>query len=233
MSEEIWWKKTAWTYPAARKTKFVQEVHRAFFRKIDSLPLPRGARCLDAGCGDGNCAFKLAERGLDVVGLDFGDAILEQAKKRQRGMGVDNVHFEWGDLNSPLKYGDNEFDIVTSMHALMKVKKAKDALREFHRILKPGGYAVITITASDEEFSSWFRRYIRNNGVIKGFWDIRWLVVWNLPYVIMTKKSERRDEWRWPPETLARNMEAAGFKTLSVESVPYTHVGCSLGVFQK
>mgnify|MGYP001247259801 CR=1 FL=1 len=233
MSEAFWWKKASFSYFAARKTKFVQDMYAAFLDKIDNLDLPEGAMVLDAGCGDGNAALALAERGFDVVGLDYGEHILGQARKRQQRLNIKNVAFEFGDLNNPLKYDSDSFDLVVSVHTMMKVKEFKKSFKEFYRILKPGGRAVITSTTSRERFSSWMKRYIAQNGLIKALWDVRWLMVWTLPYVIVTKKSERHNEWRWTRDELSALMNEAGFKTIETQDVPYFHVGCAIGVFQK
>jgi ubiquinone/menaquinone biosynthesis C-methylase UbiE len=233
MPEEFWWQHAGCFYSSARMSKFVQNVHRAFFEQVDRLPLPPKPKSFDAGCGDGNSTFPQLIRGFEVTAVDFGNSVLQQAMKRQKRLGLSGVTFEVANLNHPLKYEDASFDLVTSLHVIMKVRNYKSALREFYRIVKPGGYAVISTTSSSEEFSSWFMRYVKRHGLIKGFWDVRWLVAWGVPYVLMTKKADRRNEWRWTTEDLSRHMEEAGFTTLHTEDVPYTHVGCALGVFTK
>jgi len=234
MAEDFWWKKAAFFYFLARKSQFVRNVHEAFLKRVAELPLARGSKALDAGCGDGNVTFPLAERfGYEVTAIDFGDAVLKAGVVRQKKRGTRKIVFEYGDLNNPLKYASESFDLVTSLHVLMKVANCESALKEFHRVLAPGGYAVISITSSEETFSAWLKRYLVKNGVLKGLWDLRWVIAWGIPYVLSTKTADRRNEWRWPPEMLAEKMKLAGFETLLVEEVPYIHVGCALGVFRK
>lgn len=233
MAEDFWWKKAGVFYQFAGRSGFVRNVHRAFLKRVDELKLPGGIKVLDAGCGDGNISFPLAERGFDLTGIDFGYSVLEQADKKRQKLGVKNIHFEFGDLNSPLKYPERSFDLVTSLHVIMKVKNYSLALAEFYRVLKKGGYLVISTTSSNEEFTPWFFRYIKEKGIFRAFWDARWLIAWGIPYCLMTKRSERRDEWRWTTEELKMHAQKAGFKALLSEDVPYTHVGCSLGVFVK
>lgn len=233
MAEEFWWKKAGFFYFLARKSHFVRNVHEAFLKRVDELKLPKGVTVLDAGCGDGNVTFPLERRGYTVTAIDFGDAVLAEGEKARKRLGIKNITFEFGDLNNPLKYADEAFDLVTSLHVLMKVKNCDFAIREFFRVLKPGGHCVLSITSSHETFSHWLWRYCKRNGMVQGLWDVRWLIAWGIPYVLMTKKHERRDEWRWPPEELGRRFAAAGFEVLLTEEVPYQHVGCALGVFKK
>ena len=229
----MFWNNAGIFYSSAGKSSFVKRVQKAFISRIEELNLPAGSKALDAGCGDGNITVLLARRGFNVTGIDFGRSVLARAEKRCNKIGLTETIFEYGDLNNPLKYSDGSFDLVISCHVLMKVKNIDSALKDFHRVLKPGGYAVLSITSSDEIFSSWFGRYIKKHGLIKAFWDARWLIAWGVPYVLMTKKVERRDEWRWSTDELAKHLEEAGFSTVMTEDVPYTHVGFAMGVFRK
>jgi ubiquinone/menaquinone biosynthesis C-methylase UbiE len=233
MAEEFWWKRAGMFYAAARRSEFVKNVHRAFLKRVDELNLPAGTKVLDAGCGDGNISFPLAQRGFEVTGIDFGDSVLRQARKRQKRLGIQNARFEFGDLNYSLRYPDSSFGLITSTHVIMKVKNYACAFSEFYRLLRPGGYLVISTTSSNETFTSWFARYIKKHGLPRSLWDVRWLIAWGVPYCLFTRRSERRDEWRWPPAELERHSVEAGFKTVVTEEVAYTHVGCALGVFRK
>jgi len=233
MAEDFWWKKAGFFYFLARKSHLVRNVHTAFLKRVDELKLPKGIRVLEAGCGDGNVTFPLAEHGYDITAIDFGDAVLKQGEIKREKLAIENIVFEFGDLNNPLKYNDEEFDLVTSLHVIMKVKNYENALKEFHRVLKPGGYVVLSTTSSDETFTHWLFGRMKFEGFFKPLWDVRWIIAWGIPYALMTKRSERRDEWRWTTEELQDKFENVGFETVLTEEVPYTHVGCALGVFRK
>lgn len=73
MNDELWWKdffRGPWEqvqlpgYPEQRTSAEV-----AF--TIDALQLRSGARILDIPCGEGRHAIELAQRGFDVMGIDF------------------------------------------------------------------------------------------------------------------------------------------------------------------
>jgi ubiquinone/menaquinone biosynthesis C-methylase UbiE len=115
----------------------------------------------------------------------------------------------------------------------MKIESVDVALKEFHRVLKSGGKMVISTTPDSYTITEWLRRYVREHGLLKALWDIRWLVVWAIPYFVFTERSERRQEHRWGEKAFAGHLKLAGFRTLHMERVPYIHVGCIIGIFEK
>jgi SAM-dependent methyltransferase len=100
--------------------------------------LKPGLSVVDCGCGPGTITIGIAERVAPgkVVGVDFGEsqiAIAQQAK-------VNNLTFQTANCYA-LPFHDNSFDRVFS-HALMEhLSEPVKAVREFHRVLKPGGIA--------------------------------------------------------------------------------------------
>jgi ubiquinone/menaquinone biosynthesis C-methylase UbiE len=234
MSEEFWWRHCGFFYNSARRCHLVQNVHRAFFRHVDSLGLPPGIKAFDAGCGSGSSTFPLAHRGLDVLAVDFGESVLRQAiKENESRHHCTNLRFELMDLSRPLPLPDSSVDLVTSLHCIMKIPNVDDTLAEFFRILKPGGHAVISTTPDNYTIVQWLKRYAAGRGWLRTAWDIRWLAAWAVPYFVFTRRSERRGEHRWDENHFARHLEKAGFVTRVIERVPYINVGCVVGVFSK
>jgi ubiquinone/menaquinone biosynthesis C-methylase UbiE len=212
----------------------VQNIHAAFFRNVDSLNLPAGTKALDAGCGTGSSTFPLAKRGFDVLGVDFGRSVLERAIwLNSTKHGFRNIDFGLMDLSKRFPIDDETFDFVGSLHCIMKIDSVDITLKEFHRILKPGGKMVISTTPDSYTITEWLRRYIREHGFLRTLWDIRWLIVWAIPYFTFTERSERRQEHRWGEKAFSENLKFAGFKTVHMERVPYINVGCIIGVFEK
>ncbi|MCZ7537961.1 MAG: class I SAM-dependent methyltransferase [Acidimicrobiia bacterium] len=70
-----------------------------------------GARILDAPCGFGRHAIPLAEAGFDVVGLDFSESLLAEARRRMGRAGPELVH---GDLRA-LPFAEASFDRPLSL----------------------------------------------------------------------------------------------------------------------
>ncbi len=104
--------------------------------KIDSI--------LDVACGTGDmCEYwdKIAkERGImieKITGIDPSVGMLEEAKKK--GLNATFVEGEAKDI--PCK--ENRSDILSISYGLRNVVDRMEGLREFHRVLKPGGLLVI------------------------------------------------------------------------------------------
>jgi SAM-dependent methyltransferase len=99
--------------------------------------LPAG-RALDAACGTGRHAARLVELGHQVVGVDATQAMLTLARKK-----VPGVDFRRGAL-ADLPVQDASVDLVTCALALSHVPDLEPVLREFARVLRPGGTVVLS-----------------------------------------------------------------------------------------
>lgn len=97
-----------------------------------------GARILDAGCGPGMQAAELFARGATVTGIDLSEDLLAIARTRSTGT------FLRHDLTEPLPFPDNSFDLVLSSLVMHYLEDWVAPLREFHRVLVPGGRVVFS-----------------------------------------------------------------------------------------
>ena len=112
------------------------------WRGVDTLlPDLDGKRVLDAGCGEGTYTKRLADRGADVVGVDASDELLGVARE-QYG---DEIEFHLADLREPLPFDDASFDVIVTQLALDHIQSWDTALAEFHRVLEPGGHALLSV----------------------------------------------------------------------------------------
>jgi len=98
---------------------------------------------LDAGCGTGNFSLALAKAGFQVVGIDFATGMLKLAKEKIKLDLSNNLIFELADLNTSLKFSNNHFHHIININVLQATKKPEFTLKEFHRVLKPGGTFVL------------------------------------------------------------------------------------------
>jgi ubiquinone/menaquinone biosynthesis C-methylase UbiE len=92
---------------------------------------------LDAACGTGRHAARLAALGHRVIGVDATEAMLARAREK-----VPVAEFRIGRLEA-LPVEDASVDVITCALALTHVRDLRPAFREFARVLRPGG-AVVT-----------------------------------------------------------------------------------------
>ena len=104
--------------------------------------LPKNAKVLDVGCGDGvpNTKF-LVKSGFDVTGVDFSENQLKLARKN-----VPKATFILKDMTK-LDFKNDSFDGLTACYSIIHVPKEKHSslFQSFHRILKPQGIMLISL----------------------------------------------------------------------------------------
>ncbi|HTV46873.1 MAG TPA: methyltransferase domain-containing protein [Phycisphaerae bacterium] len=112
------------------------------FDDILALLAPQaGEKILDAGCGTGRYIPALIRAGARVVGIDFSPNMLASARSKNPG-----VEFRAVDLSSSLPFVDREFDAILCAQVAEHLPVLGPPIKEFFRILKPGGRAVISVT---------------------------------------------------------------------------------------
>lgn len=111
----------------------------------------RGLRVLDAGCGPGLYAEELLARGAELVALDASEPMLELARRRVG----DRAEVLRANLEQPLPLPDCGFDLILSALAIHHVRNRTATLREFHRVLRPGGRVVLS---TSHPTTDWLRK---------------------------------------------------------------------------
>jgi SAM-dependent methyltransferase len=109
----------------------------------------RNLRILDMGTGPGSYACLYAAMGHRCVGFDFSERMLAEARRRAERMNV-QCEFVFGDAESP-PFEDGVFDAVSSRHLLFNLPRPGVALREWVRLLKPGGRLILIGHESEAE----------------------------------------------------------------------------------
>lgn len=123
---------------------------RAHRRNTDNiiglLEVNPRARLLDLGCDDGRFTLEFAAKvgTTHIDGCDFVAEPLRAAAKR-------GIKTALADLNQRLPYPANRFDVVVTNQVIEHLYETDTFIEEIYRVLKPGGYAVI----STESLSSW------------------------------------------------------------------------------
>lgn len=123
----------------------------------DLLPPAAGRRLLDVGCGAGNMIHHLSHYG-QVKGLEIDPRPVKMA--RQRGYDVDLF-----DVTQPMPFSENSFDVITALDVIEHNQDDLAILADSYRILKPGGYMIITVPAlmwlwsHNDDINAHVRRY--------------------------------------------------------------------------
>jgi SAM-dependent methyltransferase len=101
---------------------------------------------LDVACGSGGPDVYLARTtGARVVGIDINAHAIETANERARREGLASVaRFEQADARRPLPFEDGTFDAVVCVDAINHLADRRAVLREWYRVLKPGGNLLFT-----------------------------------------------------------------------------------------
>ena len=125
-----------WEYP------FVYEKIRSFASKNPDLSI------LDAGSGFTFFPFYLASQfeGAKIYCCDNNRTLVKAFHQRNR-INCSDVHFSMADLKS-LNYESEQFDMIYCISVLEHTDGYDRVVREFHRILKPGGQLVVTFDIS-------------------------------------------------------------------------------------
>jgi 2-polyprenyl-3-methyl-5-hydroxy-6-metoxy-1,4-benzoquinol methylase len=120
------------------KTERCAKIYDAVLNRVRSLNLPRGAKVLDAPCGDGEVSIQLAKAGLEVSGIDIADGLSAEARAVLEGK------FRAGDLNATLPWPPASFDLVLSVEGIEHLENGFAFVREAHRVCRSGGYFILS-----------------------------------------------------------------------------------------
>lgn len=143
---------------------------------------------LDVACGTGAILAALRERqtGLSLAGVDASREMLAVAREKLGS----TVDLREG-FAERLPLSDHTFDLVVSANSFHYFRQPELALREMHRVLRPGGRLVITDWCDD-------------------FWTCRACSLW-----LRWTRREHHELYR--SHECRRLLEAAGFRPLAIE----------------
>src|SRR5215831_7588185 len=126
-----------------------------------------GGRFLDAGCGTGDFIPDLIARKGQVTALDFAEDMIEQSRARMAHKQLEaQVTFSVGDVTS-LDCNDNYFDAIIGVGLIEYLTDYRAALREFYRVLKPGGIVIVTVPSIVSPFMAYETLVPKCKGVVK------------------------------------------------------------------
>ncbi len=112
----------------------------------DRAQVRADSHVLEVGSGSGGPGVYLAaSRGCRVTGVDINEHGVRNGQQlaAARGLG-DRVAFQTVDASRPLPFPDGTFDAVLSNDAMCHISNREHVLRDWHRVLRPGGRMLFT-----------------------------------------------------------------------------------------
>jgi len=127
-------------FEGVERHRYIQEYH---IPKIANFQDWKGKEVLEIGCGLGTDLLQFARAGARVTGIDLTPRSVELTSRRFELYGFKG-HFEVGDAEN-LRFTNDTFDLVYSHGVLHHSPDTQKAIDEVHRVLKPGGSAIVML----------------------------------------------------------------------------------------
>lgn len=141
------------------------------------------------GTGTGFLALLFAEMGHKVTGIDLSTGMLKKAKHNAENMEL-KIDFFHGDAEN-LPFENSSFDLVTNKFLLWTLQQPSCAVREWKRVLKPGGM-IFAIDGDwfdsrpgrriNRTLSEWVDKLIKKNHNVSVFKDYYGPIRSSLPF---------------------------------------------------
>ena len=207
-----------WVLRSLRTPGYRKPFEAIFSRVFGPPPL----HIVDVGTGPGVVSFLLKGLGHKLTAVDLSEGMLEQARLNSKTLHYD-VEFQQADAEN-LPFADASFDGLASRLVLWNLTNPERALREWVRVLRPGGKLVILDCDMGKLRPGWWWRKL---------WQIA-----SAPIVILTeqrnpleKRMKRKDVNRLPmsqvkrPDWEMEQLRKLGLSELRKETVGRAQLG--------
>jgi ubiquinone/menaquinone biosynthesis C-methylase UbiE len=173
-------------------TRLMTRVSRSFSQAMSAeLELQPGDELLDVGCGSAGLLVDHAAHVRYVAGLDASELQVSMARKHlAERIAEGTAEIVLGDAGA-LSWDDGRFSVVTSVNALKFVPDPEQALREIHRVLRPGGRVAVTMGEAEQAPAG-------STAAVVNAWG----------------------EWQWSAAAAQQAMEEVGFVDVAVSVLP-------------
>lgn len=179
----------------AKTTRKDLDEFKDLARQLSSR-LPEGSRVLEVAPGPGYLAIELAKLGrYQITGLDISKTFVTIATKNAETEGV-RVDFRQGDA-AHMPFEANAFDQIVCRAAFKNFSQPVLALKEMHRVLRPGGQARIIDLSKDtppEAIDEFIQKTDR--GAMNSF-----LMKWTFRLLLLKRAYTRKDFERFITES--------------------------------
>jgi len=117
---------------------------------LAAVPVDPEARWLEVACGASMVGRSLAPQVGAIHGVDLTPAMVERAREEAAAAGLENADFAVGDATA-LEFEDASFDGAVTRFSLHHIPTPQRVLEEMARVVRPGGYVVVSDHARDED----------------------------------------------------------------------------------
>ncbi|KAI1100642.1 S-adenosyl-L-methionine-dependent methyltransferase [Jackrogersella minutella] len=134
-----WDHDTYWPFPLSKGLRNMED------KLAEALALPQGSQVLDAGCGVGHVALRMAKtHGLRVEAIDIVDHHVAKAQRnvKRSGLPEGTIRAQKMDYHHLEPFASESFDGVYTMETFVHATEPDVVLANFYRILRPGGRLV-------------------------------------------------------------------------------------------
>lgn len=151
--------------------------------------LPAGSNVLEVAPGPGFFAIELASLGnFNIAGLDISRTLVEIAKENARKAAV-KIDFQLGNA-AAMPFADETFDIIHCSAAFKNFTEPVKALDEMHRVLRPGGTAIVVDLCKDAPLSA-IDAYVEQSGRSR---VDAWITKWTFRHLLL-KRAYTKDDF--------------------------------------
>jgi SAM-dependent methyltransferase len=143
-----------------------QNLFKIFHSLIGNV---KNKKILDAGCGFGEDAKKLAKKGARVFCVDISTRMIELARKNCKGLNVNFYTQDMEKISFKIK-----FDKIIAVNSIMYKKNLKNVLKTFKKLLKKDGEILIVVPHPVRKMIKYTKNYFESGKHWENYQGIKW-----------------------------------------------------------
>lgn len=182
-----------------------------YAKRLESIGFTGHENVLDAGFGVGQWLYCLSQLNQKVEGIEYAQDRCDAVASILNQCSVDNVGIQQGSIEN-LPYQSNSFDCIFC-YGVMFITDFKQSMREFFRVLKPGGKLYVTANGL-----GWYLHLLIDERNKSENYDPRKLAAQSLANTfgyLRSSNDKEPGQLVLPSSTLVHESESIGFKLLS------------------